>query len=379
MDAIETLEGVLAKTAKNMSNENRKRAVGALLVLFDMNNNAKQAARYLTKFHYSVSQAFFAEISLSASDESIAAMAEALVNDEQFTKGNPNNIMYPKGLSAVLALAYQDKHQASFLIFNRILAHSEKPNGFSDSFVNNFKKLIIDKSGMPFILNLLEQATNGGVECKEFEQKRLARFLQLLEEKVEVASREEVAVTLPKLTQPPISAPIPLSLTLDASEQKQEKAWNGAEAIAKIEKNQQEILTVMRGFANSQSKFEVLSSEITRRNEEISAIKSDLIKQEHRAMSLASEIVTKERQLAEMKGQIDDLTERLRTSLHMDEISKNQELNTLKINISEALKLDYDDFIKSKEKQFDEDLFTAYRSTLNRIFKLLKRFGITCQ
>jgi hypothetical protein len=382
MDAIKTLEDVLAKKAKNMSNENRKRAVGALLALFGEDNGAKQVAEYLIKLHYSVCQSFFEEFCLSASDENIIAIAEALVNDEQFKKGKTNNIMYPKGLSAVLALASKGKYQASFLVLSRILSQSEKAGGFSDGCVNNFKKLIADKNGMPFILNLFEHATEGEVACKEFELKRLDRFLKSLDDKGVVTSHEEVEVTSPisKSTQPPSGfVATPLSPAPDVPQQKHEKVSNGAETITRIEKNQQEILAAIRRLVDSRSSIEALSLAIARRDEEISAIKSDLAEKERRAASLASEIGVKEKQLAEMKGKIDNLTGRLRTSLQMDNISKSQELITLKNDISEALKLDYADFAKSKENPYSEDLFEAYRSTLARIFKLLKRFGITCQ
>ena len=83
--------------------------------------------------------------------------------------------------------------------------------------------------------------------------------------------------------------------------------------------------------------------------------------------------------LAEKNGQIEDLTQRLRASLQMDSISKTQELITLKNDISEALKLDYADYTKSKDSPHSDDLFEAYRATLGRIFKLLKRFEIFCQ
>ena len=66
---------------------------------------------------------------------------------------------------------------------------------------------------------------------------------------------------------------------------------------------------------------------------------------------------------AELKDEeIRNLTARLKTSLHMDEISKNQELSSLKRNISEGLKLEYWDYEKSKE--CDEDLFEAYKATI---------------
>jgi len=381
MDAIKTLEDVLAKTAKNTSNENRKKAVEALQTLFAEGIDAKKVAEYLIKLHYSVCQAFFEEFCSSASEENITAVAEALINDEQFKKGNPNNIMYLKGLSAVLALASKGKYQASFLVLSRILSQSEKSGSFSDGCVNNFKKLITDKNGLPFILNLLERVTKGEVVCKEFEQKQLARFLKSLDDKVVVTSQEEVVATSPSTesTRQPIPAATQSSPMPAVLEQKQEKDSNGAETISRIDKTQQDILTAIRRLADSLSCIESLSAAIARRDEELSAVRADLAEKERRAVSLSSEIGIKERQLAEMKVQIDDLTERLRTSLQMDEISKSQELITLKNDISEALKLDYADFAKSKESPYSEDLFEAYRSTLARIFKLLKRFGVTCQ
>jgi hypothetical protein len=90
-------------------------------------------------------------------------------------------------------------------------------------------------------------------------------------------------------------------------------------------------------------------------------------------------LTQKDKQISAAESQIADLTERLRTSLQMDTIAKNQDLMAFKGNISEALKLDYSDFMKNKDSQYDQDLFEAYRATLSRIFKLLKRHGIACQ
>ena len=50
--------------------------------------------------------------------------------------------------------------------------------------------------------------------------------------------------------------------------------------------------------------------------------------------------------------------------MQMDDISKKQEILTLKNDISEALKLDYEDFVKSKEKPYEEDLFEADRKSV---------------
>jgi hypothetical protein len=380
MEAIKVLEDVLTKKGKPISNEGRKRAVEALQALFKKSNDPKQVAGYLIKLHYSVCQAFLEELCSSASDDNIINIAETLVNDEQFKNGNLNNIMYPKGLSAVLALASRRKYQASFLILLRILAKSEKPGGFSDGCLNSFKKLIADKDGLPFISALFEQVTNGSVVCEEFERIQFTRFLKVIENNMLVTSGDAyVAVQnsdstkrpAPKAGQYGSAGSVPQLIQVAKSECE--------ETVCKIEKTQQDILAAMRKLADNRSSIDALTSAISRRDDELNSLRAVVPEKERRAALLASEVSARDNQISEMKRQIDDLTGRLRASLQMDDISKNQELITLKNDISEALKLDYADFVKSKDSPYDIDLFDMYRSTLTRIFKLLKRFGITCQ
>ena len=89
--------------------------------------------------------------------------------------------------------------------------------------------------------------------------------------------------------------------------------------------------------------------------------------------------MTDQERIIELEKENAELKERLQISIQMSETSKKQEVLTLKNDISDALKLDYADFIRSKERPCDEDLFIAYRFILTRIFKLLKRYGINCQ
>lgn len=381
MEAIKELEDIVAKTAKKTSNENRKKAVEALEVMFAETNDPKQVTEYLIKLHYSVCQAFLEEFCSSASDGSISAIVEALVSNEQFMKGNPNNIMYPKGLSAVLALASKEKYQSAFLVLLRILSQSEKSNGFSDGCVNNFKKLVVDKGGLPHILALFEQVSNGAVVRKEYEQRRFARFLKTVDNKTVVTTKEEVSTSAKKseLTKQPSSESDQLGNIDSAPEPKLTTKYDSAETVSKIEKTQQEILTAIRRLADNRSSIDSLTVTLARRDDELNSLRTTVSEKEHRVLSLVSELAVKDKQFLEAKGQIDELTQRLRASLQMDDISKSQELITLKNDISEALKLDYADYAKSKDSPYSDDLFEAYRSTLTRIFKLLKRFGITCQ
>jgi len=119
--------------------------------------------------------------------------------------------------------------------------------------------------------------------------------------------------------------------------------------------------------------------QVQKKDAEIAAAQAMLREKEKQLSTASLELKKSKDELSSSEAQVSDLTDRLRTSLNMDEISKNQELVTLKNDISEALKLDYSDFMGTKSSECSQDLFEAYRSTLTRIFKLLKRFGITCE
>ena len=76
------------------------------------------------------------------------------------------------------------------------------------------------------------------------------------------------------------------------------------------------------------------------------------------------------------EARIDDLSGRLKNSLQMDNISQNQELITLKTNLQNSLKVEYADYIVSKDSECNPDTYGALIGSLSRIFKTLRRFGI---
>jgi hypothetical protein len=377
MDDVNVLENIMAKTAKNTSIENRKVAVEALRKLYSESQDAKIIAEYLIKLHYSVCQSFFEEVVADMGDDDVLAIVEALIDNEQFKKGKPNNIMYPKGFVAVLALAQKKKYQAAFLILNDILWQSEKPEGFPDGCKNNFNKLVVEKSGLSAIQNIINQISDGIVKCKDVEKRKLIRFLDsvvgnvvsVVEVNKEPPSFEDNDSEPKSQAQHPQLPPMPDSFKLDSVEI----------STKRLEKTQQEILATLRRLAENHASIDSLTGLLQKKDAELSSARNEISNKENQLMALGFELRTRDKRIEEADEKIADLTDRLRTSLQMDDISKSQELITLKNDISEALKLDYADFMKSKENVYSQDLFEAYRSTLTRIFKLLKRFGINCQ
>ena len=377
MKAIKTLEDMLVKTANNTSKKNRKTAVDALIVLLMENNDPQQVIEYLLKFHYSVCQSFFEELCTAASDEQVALVVEMLLGNEQFVKVKT---LYPKGFAAVFALASKEKHQSAFLVLIKILSVAEKTDGFSDGCVNNCKRLIVDNNGWPFIANLSDEIGKGSVVCKESEQQRLNRFLKIIANMIANTEKKDTSAVSKDISLRKNSTATGYSDNIDFLPKPATTAISdNMEIVLKFEKTQQEVLNHVRILVENWTSIDNHLGSLTQKDRELKLLYETITDKEHNIVLITDELATTNKQLLATRGQVDDLTKRLSTSLQMDNISKSQELITLKNDISEALKLDYVDFAKSKNNEYGEDLFEAYRSMLTRIFKLLKRFGITCQ
>ena len=87
-------------------------------------------------------------------------------------------------------------------------------------------------------------------------------------------------------------------------------------------------------------------------------------------------VVELKEQLEQYQKQINGLEERLQIALKMNAIQENQEIMTLKSEISKAFSLDYVDFHNSRQKECSQDLFDVYRSIISRIFKGLEKHGV---
>lgn len=69
-------------------------------------------------------------------------------------------------------------------------------------------------------------------------------------------------------------------------------------------------------------------------------------------------------ELAKQQEEIADLKTRLKASFQADRITQNQELATLKRNISSAINIQYKDFIENKDVPCNEDNYEAWKNDL---------------
>ena len=81
-----------------------------------------------------------------------------------------------------------------------------------------------------------------------------------------------------------------------------------------------------------------------------------------------------ERRLADSEEKVSELDSRLKQVYETDNAIRDQELQTLKKNVADALKMEYADF-KDSDDTVNEDNFMANYASLDRIFRILIRFG----
>ena len=92
--------------------------------------------------------------------------------------------------------------------------------------------------------------------------------------------------------------------------------------------------------------------------------------------TMNNEIKQLQQTIKQQQKQINDLTKRLKISFNADDISKKQEIRTLKNDIAIAVKLQHEDFNEYKNASCNEDNYKALKVTLKQVFRTLERCGI---
>ena len=122
-------------------------------------------------------------------------------------------------------------------------------------------------------------------------------------------------------------------------------------------------------IGNLQDKLYVRFQEINQLKEEIENKNTSLSSLNNTIDSLKKDLDKKEEEIKDLRG-------RLKLSFDADEVSKNQELMTLKNDIALSVKLQYADFNEQKNENCNEDNYEALKVILNQVFRILKRYGI---
>lgn len=378
----------LTQRASKISDGQSQEAASLLLQLYSETGDKVRTADFLMKFKATVCLCFFEQAVATIEPERIESLHMAICATESYKK-NANHASTTRGfiMAAVLIKCGQNIAQA---VLMRTLADVDKDGKFSDTVIEHFRRNIVDYCGLDAITKLNER------EWKKPETRnRFNRFMQAVSESivtvistptndsktiVEVSANTPIATVTSQESPTAKSKPnatTPVAETTPTTPKVDGKSIElTAELLKMIESSNREALKLFQTLSESNGTIAILRGQVSDHDTRITDLKAKLYERDGQITELHS-VADKARYVCdEQQSKIADLTERLKTAMQMDSISQNQELITLKSDLANSLKLEYTDYLNDKDAECNPDTFGAFRSSLTRIFKTLRRFGI---
>lgn len=392
MESTDRLDEIINNgKASKISDKQAREITEHLLEMIKESENEEKVANYLMKFKASACLFFFEKAVESLEPEKIQSIHSAICKTE-FYKKNSNNAAIARGfvMSAVLI---KHKHGAASIVLGRTLIDAERDGKFSEYVINLFKTTVVDYCGGLEPINALDKTDWDNLG----KQSRFRRFMQNVTDNcVTVVSTDKHESNSNALS--PVSKDLKQTTKEDAitsviSSGEKPLEHNTIKTVSPINNAQtlakeltgtlasavceaKEILNILR---ESNGTIAALRHQITERDVEISKLKAIITEREQAIAKLQTEIEQLSRIIKDKDCNIVDLTERLKTAMQMDNISQSQELVTLKTNLQNSLKVEYDDYLVSRDSECNSDSYAALLGSLARIFKNLKRFGINIE
>lgn len=356
---------------------------------------ACQVAELFTKKYYSI---------LSEDERSVFCSAMFIENQErQVTRALP--ILFSI-ISAAVTSNLEDKNFEN--LFKKSLKYTEQKNGennvFSEATCKAFKVHLLEKSkGKILNLNFHEWtkseiqrlygfivATFESLESVPYKNEIedwlgrygfTSQFNNYVEKQVPVETKNPI---LKKEVNPRNAATgtkkevievieNETTKTVEDNKPSSEKKTNCLEVSPAVFEELQKLFN--NAFVKNNA-FNRLESDILSKDKEIIELKREIVCKKKELASLTSEMSTLEKQLDQKKAEITNLSERLNTSFAFDDLSSKQEILTLKKDIASSLRLQYLDFSSMSDAPFSQDNYELYKTTLNQVFKVLKRYEI---
>jgi hypothetical protein len=365
MDALTRLEELLNRASKITDGQAKESAT----ILLDLCNEAQddvKTADCLMRFKSNVCLFFFEEAVQLFEPEKIESLHATICTTEAYKK-NANHAATTRGfiISAILV-----KHELSIAraILMRTIADVEKDGKFSDSVIGIFKQIVVEYCGGIEPIMILGE--------KEWEKadnrNKFTRFMDAVKGSiVTIVSTGEISETLPPSAN--ITAEEP---ELPSPQTKDNATRLMSELLAMILSASKEASTLQQSLSGSNGTISLLRKDIASRDTKIEELSTVVSERDHEITELQRRIVDVQNTLHDKENYISDLSERLKTAMQMDNISQNQELLTLKTNLQNGLKVEYSDYLASKDGECNPDSYGAMLGSLARIFKTLRRFGI---
>lgn len=349
----------LTKKAK-LNKTDVKNASAMLLEVHNQSEDVNQVCDFLMGLSIDVSHTFFSENYSDISEyDGVNDLITGLTNNALFKK-NGRDCSLGRGI-AILNVCLENKNYDPCveLLLSTLLALVIKKNNYKASFITTFDKKIISSTGVDFLkLNFKEENKNN-----------LFYFIKQLEASNLIStSTQEVG-----------------SIYDEYLAKKDEiKPTEGKVTITDLDKSIKELQNIIGDMAKKivelNDKIDGNTDSSTTEPEPTPTVSTNqdvVITDTSSNTSDDSETELLKKLLEDEKKKTSDLIEKLELSFNIDVTQQNQELLTLKTNIYNGLKLEFDTFNENNDCECNDDNFIAYRSTIMRMFRTLKRLGIT--
>lgn len=386
-EKIKEFDILVEKKAKT-TKDNTDKAVKILLNIYKAENNPAFLVKKLISASHVVTSEYGRRYIPSMSKSEINDINTEIIKNLNTPKMQLQSLL-PVAFSFAAMGFSRSCHKQEFLpLLKSAIIKCEDKNSFTETKCKIFKDHLLDKCEA-LVLEL------DFSEWKEYDRKRLDNFLlatfptetelnKVLYTKIIVNWRERYNFKTSN-TEPQKTLPLPVVPNASKAEQTPEEVKRilGNSSAIKIEKYVSELEKLYNNafeknnaFASlentllgEKTKLNLANQAISQKNLEIKNLQEKYLVLEKLSSELTAEI-------EEKSAEILDLNTRLKKAFSVDSITQNQELVSLKNNISNSLKLQYADFGELSMAEMSGDNYQFFKITLRQVFKTLERYGI---
>lgn len=378
--SIERMNELMQKKTK-IGNSDSREVAEIIFNLYKRNNDLESSIENLYHFHYRVIGIYVNKYYNDFNIQEKENFIKAFVENSKF-KENIANSSILKGFSILqemLKLNENDKN--IYYLFNNISSVAEKKGQYNSSVKGAFYEFL-SEVGDEF-LNL-----NFDIMSEE-ERKRMLRYIDATIENSSNISCEQSMLRLGERYSYKFTNKIDNESIKEENRKDEEdnteykndlqKSYASNELInlvSLLENANEEANKLFKNIFERNLTIKSLEQQITLKEREINEVKLQIRNEKDKSTYLTTKIEELKAELNSSNLEIDNLRERLKIAFNIDDVKKNQEIITLKTDISTALKLQYEDFNEHKEEECNEDNYEALKVTLNQVFRTLKRYGI---
>jgi chromosome segregation ATPase len=254
-------------------------------------------------------------------------------------------------------------------MFKKALSIAETKKGFSEKCIKVFSRVIFDNNQCKNVFLEIDL-----LKWERYDRDRIYKLVKSLE------TKNIISLTSPEMKRwiekNKFETPNRITI-IEETLSNLKKISHDEKQIKIIEMLKQTVDEVKYEIETQNKKLN--DSYRTNHEEETENIRlrNALSKKEGECFSLSNEIKRQTKEISELKKQNADLRNNLSVFSQMADATKKDEIYTLKNDIKNALQNEYRKYIETKNSEYSEDIFEAFKARFFRIFATLKRLGIS--